>query len=88
MEPTIREIKVLLNSMEEKLPKLHYNDRRVEGGRIKLIKMYNENVLLNLENKLKVLFPKLEIKVYNWDSSPNKYARFGGVYTCVSWKRV
>ena len=62
VKPTIREVKVVLNSFGiDKKIKRHYNDKRVRGGRIKAYFEDKHNVshLFRLiEDRLSVLFPE------------------------------
>jgi hypothetical protein len=66
IKPTLREVKVVLNSLELN-PDIyyHYNDQRVNGGRIKF---YSRNpippqAVQTLEDRLSDLFPRWNINV-------------------------
>jgi len=83
-KPTIRDIKVLLNAAAQPLPDYHYNDRRKNGGRIKLSHNYPLNVLQRLEQQLTELFPEYTISVYSWMSKlPWSYQ---APRACVKWE--
>ena len=69
IKPTLREVKVVLNSLEQD-PDIycHYNDTRINGGRIKF---YSRNTIQPqsvqlLEDGLSDLFPRWKIKVTSY----------------------
>ena len=69
IRPTMREVKVVLNSLEQD-PDIycHYNDTRVNGGRIKF---YSRNTIQPqsvqlLEDGLSDLFPRWNINVTSY----------------------
>ena len=69
IRPTLREVKVVLNSLELN-PDIycHYNDTRVNGGRIKF---YSRNpippqAVQTLEDRLSDLFPRWNINVTSY----------------------
>jgi len=69
IKPSLREVKVVLNSLEQD-PDIfcHYNDTRVNGGRIKF---YSRNTIQpqsvqSLEDVLSNLFPRWKIKVTSY----------------------
>jgi len=69
IKPTLREVKVVLNSLELN-PDIycHYNDTRVNGGRIKF---YSRNpippqAVQTLEDRLSDLFPRWNINVTSY----------------------
>ena len=83
IKPTIREVKVILNSMGVELPTSWYNDIRVIGGRIKASGLeLKQPQMRRLENTLSILFPRLTFSVYI-----HLHARCGNwVSTCIKWK--
>jgi len=69
IKPTLREVKVVLNSLELN-PDIycHYNDTRVNGGRIKF---YSRNpippqAVQTLEDRLSDMFPRWNINVTSY----------------------
>ena len=77
LKPTQREVKVILSSIGLKEPFKIWNDKRVNGGRIKL---WNFQMAIADMSRMRVmlmtLFPYLEdIKVERW-----------GYSTVVKWK--
>jgi hypothetical protein len=69
IRPTMREVKVVLNSLELN-PDIycHYNDTRVNGGRIKF---YSRNpippqAVQTLEDRLSDMFPRWNINVTSY----------------------
>ena len=69
IKPSLREVKVVLNSLEQD-PDIycHYNDTRVNGGRIKF---YSRNTIQPqsvqlLEDGLSDLFPRWNINVTSY----------------------
>ena len=69
IKPTLREVKVILNSLELN-PDIycHYNDTRVNGARIKF---YSRNTIppqavQTLEDRLSDLFPRWNINVTSY----------------------
>ena len=69
IKPTIREVKVVLNSLEQ-YPDIycHYNDTRVNGGRIKF---YSRNPIppqsvQTLEDMLSDMFPRWNINLTSY----------------------
>ena len=76
LKPTQREIKVILQSHNLTLPRTCFNDKRSDGGRIKMWDTkYALADMQYLEQFLTVLFPWLDIEVYAWKNS----------CTCVKW---
>lgn len=74
--PTVREVKVILNSFGYSLYHTHYNDLRVKGGRIKFYCEENiRHILDGVEDRLEMLFPDSSFRV-------SKYK--GDAYT-VHW---
>ena len=74
--PTVRDIRTILASHNLTLPKNCFNDKRVNGGRIKLWgKTYDLAEMQYVEQFLTVLFPKLDLEVYTWKDSS----------TCIKW---
>ena len=74
--PTVREIRTILASHNLTLPRTCFNDKHVNGGRIKLWgKTYDLAEMQYLEQFLTVLFPKLDVEVYEWKGS----------CTCIKW---
>lgn len=75
VKPTVRELKVILNSLGvDKEIQYHYNDQRVRGGRIKAYFEYGSDIrpvvshLFGLiELRLKMLFPDnaFNVEQYN-----------------------
>ena len=70
--PTIREVKVILNSLGfDKKVTRHYNDKRAQGGRIKAyFEFYGSDirpVFGLIEDRLKMLFPEnvFNVEQYN-----------------------
>jgi hypothetical protein len=63
IKPTLREVKVVLNSLEQD-PDIycHYNDTRVNGGRIKF---YSRNTI-QPQDGLSDLFPRWNINVTSY----------------------
>jgi hypothetical protein len=85
IKPTIREVRVILSSLNDLSEHLgHYNDKRKNGGRIKLSKQLKPSTLAQLQSGLESLFPNLEVEVYNhlWKSPLGMNA----IVTCVKWK--
>ena len=75
LKPTAREVRVILNSIGLKDPKYIFNDKRVNGGRIKL---WGYEMSLEDQSRLRVmlqtLFPNLleSIQVESWGNrGPN-----------------
>lgn len=71
VKPTIREVKVVMNSLGyEKEVMRHYNDKRVRGGRIKAY--FSGTVsgvpLRTIEGRLNVLFPEYVFKVEHYNN--------------------
>lgn len=64
LKPTAREVKVILNSIGLKFPNYIFNDKRVNGGRIKLwgFQMAIAD-MSRMRVMLQQLFPHLEITV-------------------------
>ena len=76
IKPTVREIRTILASHNLTLPRNCFNDKHVNGGRIKLWgKTYDLAEMQYLEQFLTVLFPKLDVEVYEWKGS----------CTCIKW---
>ena len=78
LKPTVREVKVILSSFGLKIPNYMFNDKRVNGGRIKL---WGYEMLCEDMSKMKVMlqtmFPYLQdIKVEGWN----------GTCTTIKWK--
>ena len=69
IKPTLREVKVVLNSLELN-PDIyyHYNDQRVNGGRIKFYSRSSipPQAIQTLEDKLSDLFPRWNINVTSY----------------------
>ena len=69
IKPTLREVKVVLNSLEQD-PDIycHYNDTRINGGRIKFYsrKTIQPQSVQLLEDGLSDLFPRWNIKVTSY----------------------
>ena len=69
IKPTLREVKVVLNSLEQE-PDIycHYNDTRINGGRIKFYsrKTIQPQSVQLLEDGLSDLFPRWKIKVTSY----------------------
>lgn len=79
IKPTVREIRTILASHNLTLPRTCFNDKHVNGGRIKLWgKTYDLAEMQYLEQFLTVLFPKLDVEVYEWKGS----------CTCIKWTNV
>ena len=74
--PTVRDIRTILASISSTLPKHCFNDKHVNGGRIKLWgKTYDLEEMQYLKKYLTALFPKLDVEVYEWKGS----------CTCIKW---
>ena len=74
--PTVRDIRTILASISSTLPKHCFNDKHVNGGRIKLWgKTYDLEEMQYLKKHLTALFPKLDLEVYEWKGS----------CTCIKW---
>lgn len=75
VKPTVRELKVILNSLGvDREIQYHYNDQRVRGGRIKAYFEYGCDVrpavshLFGLiEDRLKMLFPENNFNVEQYN---------------------
>ena len=82
--PTVREIRTILASHNLTLPQHCFNDKHVNGGRIKLWgKTYDLAEMQYLEQFLTVLFPKLDLEVYEWKGCSGR--RGAGSSTCIKW---
>lgn len=71
VKPTIREVKVVMNSLGyEKEVMRHYNDKRVRGGRIKAY--FSGTVsgvpLSTVQGRLAVMFPDYAFKVEQYNN--------------------
>ena len=76
MKPTAREVKVILSSIGLKFPNYMFNDKRVNGGRIKMWGFQMSIAdMSRMRVMLQMLFPYLEIEVESF-----KYS------TVVKWK--
>jgi hypothetical protein len=74
--PTVRDIRTILASISSTLPEHCFNDKHVNGGRIKLWgKTYDLEEMQYLKKHLTALFPKLDLEVYEWKGS----------CTCIKW---
>tara|TARA_S200002703_G_scaffold118868_1_gene104570 strand:+ start:616 stop:939 length:324 start_codon:yes stop_codon:yes gene_type:complete len=70
MKPTAREVKVILSSIGLKLPNYIFNDKRVNGGRIKLwVFQMAIGDMSRMRVMLQQLFPHLEITVERFKTS-------------------
>ena len=79
--PTVRDIRTILASISSTLPKHCFNDKRVNGGRIKLWgKTYDLEEMQYLKKYLTALFPKLDLEVYEWKGTGRMRA-----CTCIKW---
>ena len=83
---TQREVRVILNSIDEKCDQYMFNDKRKNGGRIKIWgTQLSEKAKGTLQTQLQVLFPKLNIEVRDntlkYDISDRPC-----ISTCVYWK--
>ena len=69
IRPTMREVKVVLNSLELN-PDIycHYNDTRVNGGRIKFYSRSSipPQAIQTLEDRLSDMFPRWNINVTSY----------------------
>ena len=84
MKPTAREIRVILNSSDQECPKHMFNDKRKNGGRIKLWgTKLSEKGKSTLQNQLQVLFPNLNLEVRDHKTV---YDYNKCTSTCVYWK--
>jgi len=84
MKPTAREIRVILNSSDQECPKHMFNDKRKNGGRIKLWgTQLSEKGKSTLQNQLQVLFPNLNLEVRDHKTF---YDFNICTSTCVYWK--
>ena len=70
MKPTAREVKVILSSIGLKFPNYMFNDKRVNGGRIK---MWGFQMAIADMSRMRVMlqtmFPYLEIEVERFKGS-------------------
>ena len=71
LKPTAREVKVILASMGLKFPYYMFNDKRVNGSRIKLWGYEMSSVdMSKMRVMLQTMFPYLEdIEVESWEST-------------------
>ena len=71
LKPTAREVKVILNSIGLENPKYIFNDKRVNGGRIKLWGYEMSDVdMSKMRVMLQTMFPyKEDIQVESWKGS-------------------
>ena len=86
MKPTAREIRVILNSSDQECPTYMFNDKRKNGGRIKLWDMVlPQKSKDSLQLLMQTLFPDLKIEVrdntFKYDVSGKPCTS-----TCVYWK--
>ena len=84
LKPTAREVKVILNSIGLENPKRIFNDKRVNGGRIKLWGYEMSNVdMSKMRLMLQIMFPYLkDIKVESLWSLNGRFAND----TTIKWK--
>lgn len=96
IKPTVATVRVVLNSFGLELYEggLFYNDKRVNGGRIKLSgNAFANDDLDNIKNRMDLLFPGLYFDVYNhipvirYGSNCGKPDPESKV-TCIKWKKV
>ena len=71
LKPTAREVKVILSSIGLKFPYYMFNDKRVNGGRIKLWGYEMSSVdMSKMRVMLQTMFPYLEdIEVESWENT-------------------
>ena len=84
LKPTAREVKVILNSIGLENPKYIFNDKRVNGGRIKLwgYEMFRAD-MSKMRVMLQTLFPYLkDIQVESLWSLNGRFAKD----TTIKWK--
>lgn len=87
MKLTQREVRVILNSIDEKCDQYMFNDKRKNGGRIKIWgTQLSEKAKGTLQTQLQVLFPKLNIEVRDWHKEAAYSYYNKGTSTCVYWK--
>jgi len=88
IKPTIRDVRVVLNSMGIEFDGCHFNDKRKNGGRIKLYGYkLSPELYSKMNEKLSALFPELGVSVYEHCARGRIGARspIGWRSVCIKW---
>ena len=68
IKPTLRDVRVALAavSTEFKVTDFNFNDKRKNGGRIKLGFVLPDDIRVKLQELLSAMFPQFKLTVSNW----------------------